>query len=207
LGIVTAALVVVWKPAVGPQTADNRWAALAVVLTGAALVLALIGTGIAVSAYFNAIEGPRLLVHPEWDLVSAELPPEAGRTPDTEGWRAWFTLNLRLLNTGHVSARFIAIRVGLVGATFERDPNRPQADDAHFSWRFMARTEITEVQWEGGANVVVHPRFGLYTVPEFGGWIVGTQPTLKLSVYVVADKDRRRLPPRILHLHAPTKAP
>jgi hypothetical protein len=151
----------------GSKALGDEWTALGTLYSAGGFVLAAIAAVLAIVAYINSTEKPRLVPDSTYALH----------------FQDWF-FSLRLVNRGPVAARFVAVRLRFVGATialpydgFPMDP---------WTTRHQGWNGAQEAVWEGGADAVIHPKWP-YDVPVFRCNLSVSTGQAVLEVEVVAD--------------------
>jgi hypothetical protein len=160
--------IAVWQSGL---TLDQKLVALGDAFTIGAFTLAVIGAVIALLAYRLAIQRPKLLVHVKADDIPLGGTDELQgidvvlARPDESGERRVvrivmslrytptnLPLHISVENTSDWSARNVAVRVDFKG--IRRVPHAGGWVVA--AYHRFARSEITALQWEGGADYAIH---------------------------------------------------
>jgi hypothetical protein len=148
---------------------DKQVEAVTMVLTGAALLVAVLAGTVAIAAYWLAIQRPKL-----------ELDVSFGHA-DT------FEIRVRLWNRNSYSARNPAVRMEFFGL-------QPVAS-GHVNWLTVPVTQsgaVGAIQWDGGADLSIHGPDWFRDLPPFNlgppRVLAGAKPTL--YVEAVADGHR-----------------
>jgi hypothetical protein len=152
---------IAWRSSI---SLDQRLAALGATFTGGAFSLAVVGSIVALLAYFIAIQRPTLIAHITIaDIEGQTIRVGLGR-PDQFGERHIFQLpgyrrpadNLPLRitveNTSDWSARNVAVRVDFKSIRRIAHPGGWDIADYHAA----ITNEIIALQWEGGADYAIH---------------------------------------------------
>ncbi len=169
VAVIVVALTLTIRPG-WPKTPSDQWAALGAIYGAGALALAVLATVIATVAYTNATERPALVMHSSMAMQ----------------FQDW-SLTIELENRGRVAARFVAVRLGFVGAGLALPYTNFPIDGA---WRSgpAGWDGATKAFWDGGADVVIHPNWN-YVIPVLRCNVsrVGDEEPF-VDVQVVADE-------------------
>lgn len=171
VGVVAAGQVGVFVLEVMNARPADRWSVAGGVAGIGALVFAFIATFVALVAYSDSTQTPKLRFAP---LTCSDATPH----PNDAAYFRW-SAKMTLVNDGSVAARFIAVRVTLEGAEFGDDVRGWPIDpsDKHI------------VQWDGGNNAIIHPRWN-QNVSGLDMWVRPVQDASSFTAKfeVVADR-------------------
>lgn len=164
-------------------SSNNVWTVAGGIAAIGALFFALTATMFAVAAYRDSTETPEL----RFSVLLCNDATPAANNDNTFRW----IVKMGLVNDGPVAARFIAVRVTLVGAEFTTDvPGWPiDPADRHI------------VQWDGGTNAIIHPRWPK-NVSALDMWVVAPEDadTFTAKFEAIADRAEPITEPRTVKL-------